>query len=52
MSRANRRNFLRGAGVAAAGSLAAPAVARAQTLRWRMVKIGRASCRERVLELV
>ena len=37
MSRANRRNFLRGAGVAAAGSLAAPAVARAQTLRWRMV---------------
>jgi TRAP-type mannitol/chloroaromatic compound transport system substrate-binding protein len=32
-----RRNFTLGAGVAAAGLIAAPAVARAQALKWRMV---------------
>jgi TRAP-type mannitol/chloroaromatic compound transport system substrate-binding protein len=32
-----RRNFTIGAGVAAAGVLAAPAIARAQTVKWRMV---------------
>ena len=32
-----RRTFTLGAGAAAAGTLAAPAVARAQTLKWRMV---------------
>ena len=32
-----RRNFTLGAGVAAAGLIAAPAVARAQTMKWRMV---------------
>ena len=37
MPSASRRRFLRGAGVAAAGALAAPAVARADTLRWQMV---------------
>jgi TRAP-type mannitol/chloroaromatic compound transport system substrate-binding protein len=33
----NRRNLLRGAGVALAGAVAAPEVARAETRRWRMV---------------
>jgi TRAP-type mannitol/chloroaromatic compound transport system substrate-binding protein len=37
MPTSNRRNVLRGAGVALAGAVAAPAVARAQTRRWRMV---------------
>jgi TRAP-type mannitol/chloroaromatic compound transport system substrate-binding protein len=37
MPTSNRRNLLRGAGVALAGAVAAPAVARAQTRRWRMV---------------
>jgi len=37
MARADRRRLLRGAGLALAGAVAAPAVARAQTLRWRMV---------------
>jgi TRAP-type mannitol/chloroaromatic compound transport system substrate-binding protein len=37
MSTQNRRNVLRGAGVALVGAAAAPAVARAETLRWRMV---------------
>src|SRR5262245_31409350 len=37
MSIANRRNLLRGGGLALAGAVAAPAVARAQTQRWRMV---------------
>ena len=37
MSKQNRRNLLRGAGVALVGAVAAPAVARAETLRWRMV---------------
>jgi len=32
-----RRNFTLGAGVAAAGIIAAPAIARAQTVKWRMV---------------
>jgi TRAP-type mannitol/chloroaromatic compound transport system substrate-binding protein len=32
-----RRNFTFGAGAAAAGLLAAPAIARAQTVKWRMV---------------
>jgi len=32
-----RRNFTFGAGAAAAGTLAAPAIARAQTVKWRMV---------------
>src|SRR5215467_15160843 len=33
----NRRKLVGGAGVALAGTLAAPAVVRAQTQRWRMV---------------
>ena len=33
----NRRTLLRGGGLALAGAVAAPVVARAQTLRWRMV---------------
>ena len=37
MSKQNRRNLLRGAGVALVGAAAAPAGARAETLRWRMV---------------
>jgi TRAP-type mannitol/chloroaromatic compound transport system substrate-binding protein len=37
MSRTNRRNLLRGAGLALAGAVAAPAVARGETQRWRMV---------------
>lgn len=37
MSKQNRRNLLRGAGVALVGAVAAPAVARGETLRWRMV---------------
>jgi TRAP-type mannitol/chloroaromatic compound transport system substrate-binding protein len=37
MPTSNRRNVLRGAGVALAGAVAAPAVARAQARRWRMV---------------
>jgi len=37
MPTSNRRNLLRGAGAALAGAVAAPAVARADTLRWRMV---------------
>src|ERR1700741_5226222 len=39
MTTSNRRNLLRGAGVALAGAVAAPAVAQAQaqTRRWRMV---------------
>ena len=37
MPKQNRRMLLRGAGVALAGALAAPAVARAETRRWRMV---------------
>ena len=37
MPTSNRRNLLRGAGLALAGTVAAPAVARAQTKRWRMV---------------
>jgi TRAP-type mannitol/chloroaromatic compound transport system substrate-binding protein len=37
MAKPDRRRLLRGAGLALAGAVAAPAVARAQTLRWRMV---------------
>ena len=37
MPKPHRRNFLRGAALAAAGTVAAPAIARAQTLHWRMV---------------
>ena len=37
MPSSNRRNLLRGAGLALAGAVAAPAVARAATLSWRMV---------------
>jgi len=37
MPTSNRRNLLRGAGVALVGAVAAPNVARAQTRRWRMV---------------
>jgi TRAP-type mannitol/chloroaromatic compound transport system substrate-binding protein len=37
MTTSNRRNLLRGAGVALVGAVAAPAVAQAQTRRWRMV---------------
>jgi TRAP-type mannitol/chloroaromatic compound transport system substrate-binding protein len=37
MTNANRRKLLRGAGVTLIGAVAAPAVARAQTQRWRML---------------
>jgi TRAP-type mannitol/chloroaromatic compound transport system substrate-binding protein len=37
MAKRDRRNFLRGTALAAAGVAAMPAVARADTLRWRMV---------------
>jgi len=37
MPRTDRRGLLRRAGLALAGTIAAPAVARAQTRRWRMV---------------
>jgi TRAP-type mannitol/chloroaromatic compound transport system substrate-binding protein len=37
MAKSNRRALLRGGGLALLGTVAAPAVARAQTLRWRMV---------------
>jgi TRAP-type mannitol/chloroaromatic compound transport system substrate-binding protein len=37
MAKSNRRALLRGGGLALLGAVAAPAVARAQTLRWRMV---------------
>ena len=37
MAKRDRRRFLRGAALAAAGVVAAAAVARADTLRWRMV---------------
>jgi TRAP-type mannitol/chloroaromatic compound transport system substrate-binding protein len=37
MARPDRRRLLRGAGLAFAGAIAAPAVARGETLRWRMV---------------
>src|SRR4030088_987209 len=37
MPKSNRRGLLRGGGLALLGAVAAPAVARAQTLRWRMV---------------
>jgi TRAP-type mannitol/chloroaromatic compound transport system substrate-binding protein len=37
MPTSNRRNVLRGGGLALVGTVAAPAVARAQTQRWRMV---------------
>jgi TRAP-type mannitol/chloroaromatic compound transport system substrate-binding protein len=37
MPKSNRRALLRGGGLALLGAVAAPAVARAQTLRWRMV---------------
>jgi TRAP-type mannitol/chloroaromatic compound transport system substrate-binding protein len=37
MAKPDRRKFLRGTALAAAGAVAAPAVARADTLRWRMV---------------
>ncbi len=37
MPTSDRRNLLRGAGVVFAGAVAAPAVARADTRRWRMV---------------
>ena len=37
MPTANRRTLLRGTGLALAGAVAAPAVARGETLRWRMV---------------
>jgi len=37
MTTSNRRNVLRTAGLAVAGAVAAPSVARAQTKRWRMV---------------
>src|SRR5580658_2761814 len=37
MARPDRRHLLRGAALAAAGAVAAPAIARADTLRWRMV---------------
>src|ERR1700750_226355 len=37
MPTTSRQNVLRGAGLVAAGTLAAPTVARAQTVRWRMV---------------
>ena len=37
MPKSNRRALLRGGGLAVLGAVAAPAVARAQTLRWRMV---------------
>ena len=37
MPKSNRRALLRGGGLALLGVVAAPAVARAQTLRWRMV---------------
>src|SRR5258705_9950341 len=37
MPKSNRRTLLRGGGLALLGAVAAPAVARAQALRWRMV---------------
>ena len=37
MPKSNRRALLRGGGLALLGAVAAPSVARAQTLRWRMV---------------
>jgi TRAP-type mannitol/chloroaromatic compound transport system substrate-binding protein len=37
MPKSDRRALLRGGGLALLGAVAAPAVARAQTLRWRMV---------------
>ena len=37
MPKSNRRALLRGGGLALLGAVAAPAVARAETLRWRMV---------------
>ncbi len=37
MPRSNRRTLLRGGGLALLGAVAAPTVARAQALRWRMV---------------
>ena len=37
MAKPDRRKFLRGTALVAAGAVAAPAVARADTLRWRMV---------------
>src|SRR3977135_4459084 len=37
MPKSNRRAFLRGGWLALLGAVAAPAVARAETLRWRMV---------------
>src|SRR3981189_3640719 len=37
MPKSNRRALLRGGGSALLGGVAAPAVARAETLRWRMV---------------
>jgi TRAP-type mannitol/chloroaromatic compound transport system substrate-binding protein len=37
MPKSNRRALLRGGGLALLGAVATPAVARAQTLRWRMV---------------
>jgi TRAP-type mannitol/chloroaromatic compound transport system substrate-binding protein len=37
MRTSSRRNLLRGGGLALAGAVAAPAVAHADTLRWRMV---------------
>jgi TRAP-type mannitol/chloroaromatic compound transport system substrate-binding protein len=37
MAKSNRRALLRGGGLALLGAVAAPAIARAQTLRWRMV---------------
>jgi len=37
MRKSDRRALLRGGGLALLGAVAAPAVARAQTLRWRMV---------------
>jgi TRAP-type mannitol/chloroaromatic compound transport system substrate-binding protein len=37
MANSDRRSLLRGAGLALAGAVAAPAVAQAATLRWRMV---------------
>jgi TRAP-type mannitol/chloroaromatic compound transport system substrate-binding protein len=37
MPKSNRRALLRGGGLALLGAVAAPTVARAQTLRWRMV---------------
>src|SRR3954463_14600043 len=37
MPKSNRRTLLRGGGLALLGAVAAPAIARAQSLRWRMV---------------